>query len=103
MENSYERMQKQLDFLLELDKMKNLYRQTYIAQDDLPEGSAEFDNNFKERKPLPRRENDAEHSFSLAIAAMLLAEHSNEPVDTAKVMKMVLVHDVVEIDAGDTL
>ena len=68
MENSYERMQKQLDFLLELDKMKNLYRQTYISQDDLPEGSAEFDNNFKERKPLPRRENDAEHSFSLAIA-----------------------------------
>ena len=102
MENSYDRMQKQLDFLLELDKMKNLYRQTYISQDDLPEGSAEFDNNFKERKPLPRRENDAEHSFSLAIAAMLLAEHSNEPVDVTKVMKMVLVHDVVEIDAGDT-
>lgn len=97
-----ERMKKQLDFLLEIDKLKNRYRQTYIANDDLPEGSAEFNGNFNERIPMPRKENDAEHSFSLAMAVMLLAEYSNEPVDVLKTMKMVLVHDVVEIDAGDT-
>lgn len=100
MEN--ERLKKQLEFLLTLDKLKNVYRQTYILCDDLPQGSKEFDDNFKEKKPLPRRENDAEHSFSLAIAAAVLAEYSNESVDVAKVMKMVLVHDAVEIYAGDT-
>ena len=100
MEN--ERLKKQLEFLLTLDRLKNVYRQTYILCDDLPQGSREFDDNFKEKKPLPRRENDAEHSFSLAIAAAVLAEYSNEPVDVAKVMKMVLVHDAVEIYAGDT-
>ena len=100
MEN--ERLKKQLEFLLTLDKLKNVYRQTYILCDDLPQGSKEFDDNFKEKKPLPRRENDAEHSFSLAIAAAVLAEYSNEPVDITKVMKMVLVHDAVEIYAGDT-
>lgn len=100
MEN--ERLKKQLEFLLMLDKLKNVYRQTYILCDDLPQGSKEFDDNFNEKKPLPRRENDAEHSFSLAIAAAVLAEYSNEPVDVAKVMKMVLVHDAVEIYAGDT-
>lgn len=100
MENK--RLKKQLEFLLTLDKLKNVYRQTYILCDDLPQGSKEFDDNFKEKKPLPRRENDAEHSFSLAIAAAVLAEYSNEPVDVAKVMKMVLVHDAVEIYAGDT-
>ena len=100
MEN--ERLKKQLEFLLTLDKLKNVYRQTYILCDDLPHGSADFEENFKERKPLPRRENDAEHSFSLAIAAAVLAEYSNEPVDITKVMKMVLVHDAVEIYAGDT-
>ena len=100
MEN--ERLKKQLEFLLTLDKLKNVYRQTYILCDDLPQGSKEFDDNFKEKKPLPRRENDAERSFSLAIAAAVLAEYSNEPVDIAKVMKIVLVHDAVEIYAGDT-
>lgn len=100
MEN--ERLKKQLEFLLTLDKLKNVYRQTYILCDDLPQGSKEFDDNFKEKKPLPRRENDAEHSFSLAIAAAVLAEYSNEPIEVAKVMKMVLVHDAVEIYAGDT-
>lgn len=100
MEN--ERLKKQLEFLLTLDKLKNVYRQTYILCDDLPQGSKEFDDNFKEKKLLPRRENDAEHSFSLAIAAAVLAEYSNEPVEVAKVMKMVLVHDAVEIYAGDT-
>lgn len=102
MSRDNERMKRQLDFLLELDKMKNLYRQTYILRDDLPEGSKGFEENFRERKPLPRRENDAEHSFSLAIAAAVLAEYSNAPVDVVKVMKMVLVHDAVEVDAGDT-
>lgn len=97
-----ERMKKQLEFLLELDKLKNVYRRTYILCDDMPCGSAEFEDNFKERKPLPRRENDAEHSFSLAMAAALLAEYSNEPVDITKVMKTVLIHDAVEIYAGDT-
>lgn len=102
MEEKFERMQKQFSFLLELDKMKNLYRQTYIYCDDLPCGSKEFEDNFKERVPLPRKENDAEHSFSLALAVMILAEYSDRKIDVTKTMKMVLVHDVVEIDAGDT-
>ncbi|WP_303798573.1 HD family hydrolase [Ruminococcus flavefaciens] len=78
-----DRLRKQLDFMLELDKMKNLYRQTYVLCED-------------------RKENDAEHSWHLAILAMMLSEYSNEPVDVLHVIKMVLVHDVVEIDAGDT-
>ena len=78
-----DRLRKQLDFMLELDKMKNLYRQTYVLHEN-------------------RKENDAEHSWHLAILAMLLSEYSNEPVDVLRVIKMVLVHDVVEIDAGDT-
>lgn len=78
-----ERLKKQIDFILELDKMKNLYRQTYVLHEN-------------------RKENDAEHSWHLAIMAILLAEHSNKAIDTAKVMKMVLIHDIVEIDAGDT-
>ncbi|MBQ1518250.1 MAG: HD domain-containing protein [Ruminococcus sp.] len=78
-----DRLKKQIEFMLELDKMKNIYRQTYVLHED-------------------RKENDAEHSWHLAILAFILAEHSNKPVDVAKVMKMVLIHDVVEIDAGDT-
>lgn len=78
-----ERLKKQIEFMLELDKMKNLYRQTYVLHED-------------------RKENDAEHSWHLAILAFILAEHSNKPVDVTKVMKMVLIHDIVEIDAGDT-
>ena len=78
-----ERLKKQLDFMLELDKMKNLYRQTYVLHED-------------------RKENDAEHSWHIAILAFLLAEYSNEPIDVTHVMKMVLLHDVIEIDAGDT-
>lgn len=93
-----ERLEAQLAFLMEADKLKNLYRQTYTRVDDLPpmpEGS-----NVTEA--YPRRENDAEHSFSLALFTCILAEHSNEPIDVLKTMKMVLVHDIVEIDAGDT-
>ena len=77
------RLKKQIAFMLELDKMKNLYRQTYVLHEN-------------------RKENDAEHSWHLAILAFMLAEYSNEPVDVLKTMKMVLLHDVVEIDAGDT-
>ena len=93
-----ERFERQLAFLMEADKLKNIYRQTYTRADDLPpmpEGS-----NVK--TPYPRRENDAEHSFSLALFAAVLAEYSNEPLDVLKTMKMVLIHDIVEIDAGDT-
>ena len=78
-----ERLKKQIEFILELDKMKNLYRQTYVLHEE-------------------RKENDAEHSWHLAVMAFLLAEHSNYDIDPVKVMKMVLIHDVVEIDAGDT-
>lgn len=78
-----ERLKKQIEFMLELDKMKNLYRQTYVLGEE-------------------RKENDAEHSWHLALMAFLLTEHSNAKVDVLKVMKMVLIHDVVEIDAGDT-
>lgn len=80
---NYERMQKQFDFILEVDKMKNIYRQTRVLHED-------------------RQENDAEHSWHLALMAFLLAEHSNEALDILRVIKMVLIHDLVEIDAGDT-
>ena len=78
-----ERLKKQLDFMLELDKLKNIYRQTYVLHEE-------------------RKENDSEHSWHLAVMAFLLAEYSNKPVDVLHVIKMVLLHDVVEIDAGDT-
>lgn len=95
-----ERLEKQLKFLLEADRMKSLYRQTYIIADESRGNSMrEFEG---ENEKYRRRENDAEHSFHLALFAMTLAEYSNEPVDVLKVMKMVLVHDIVEIDAGDT-
>lgn len=78
-----ERLKKQYAFLMEIDKMKQIYRQTHI-------------------RGRSRQENDAEHSWHLAMMAFLLSEHANENVDVLKVMKMVLVHDLVEIDAGDT-
>ena len=78
-----ERLKKQIEFILEIDKMKNLYRQTYVLHED-------------------RKENDAEHSWHLAIMAFMLSEYSNKSIDVLKVMKMVLIHDIVEIDAGDT-
>ncbi len=79
--------------------MKSLYRQTYIIADESPAASR---NDYSDNVPLKRRENDAEHSFHLALFAMILAEHSNERLDVLRVMKMVLIHDIVEIDAGDT-
>lgn len=77
------RLEKQIEFLVEVDKVKNIFRQTKLA-----DGS--------------RRENDAEHSWHLALAAILLKEHADQDVDLLKVMSMVLIHDLVEIDAGDT-
>jgi putative hydrolase of HD superfamily len=78
-----QRLQRQMEFLLELDKLKTIFRRNHLA-----DGS--------------RLENDAEHSWYFAVAALVLAEHAAEPVDVARVVRMALVHDVVEIDAGDT-
>lgn len=78
-----ERLRQQLDFALEIDKEKNIFRQTHLSGHG-------------------RNENDAEHAWHMAIMAYLLREYSNEPVDIAKVMLMCLIHDIVEIDAGDT-
>lgn len=78
-----DRMKKQIEFLMEIDKVKNIFRQTYLADG-------------------VRKENDAEHSWHLAIAAFLLKEYAKEEVDLLKVIIMVLIHDLVEIDAGDT-
>lgn len=77
------RIEKQLEFILELDKMKQIVRQTYLAD-------------------ASRKENDAEHSWHMAVMCMLLSEYSNEDIDVLKTMSMLLIHDVVEIDAGDT-
>ena len=78
-----ERFQRQLAFLLEADREKEIVRQTYLA-----DGS--------------RKENDAEHAWHLALFAMVLKEYANTEIDLLKVISMVLIHDVVEIDAGDT-
>lgn len=78
-----ERLRKQLDFILEVDKSKFVVRQTYLT-DGI------------------RKEDDAEHSWHIALMAILLAEYSNEPVDVLRVVSMLLVHDLIEIDAGDT-
>ena len=95
-----ERLEKQLAFLLECDKMKSIYRQTYILSDESRGASM---RDFEGDDTLHRRrENDAEHSFHLALFAMILAEHCKVRIDLMKVLKMVTVHDIVEIDAGDT-
>ena len=78
-----ERLKKQLDFALEIDKEKNVFRQTHLSGNG-------------------RNENDAEHAWHMAVMAYLLKEYSNEEVDIAKVMIMCLIHDIVEIEAGDT-
>ena len=77
------RLESQIGFLLELDALKGVQRRSYLA-----DGS--------------RLENSAEHSWHVAVLALILAEHADEPVDLARVVRMLLVHDVVEIDAGDT-
>ena len=78
-----ERLKKQLDFILEIDKEKNIFRQTHLSGHG-------------------RAENDAEHAWHMAVMAWLLKDYANEPVDVARTMMMCLIHDIVEIDAGDT-
>jgi len=77
-----EHLLKQISFIHEIDKVKYILRKTRLFNSE-------------------RNENDAEHSWHLAIMALILAEHANESVDILKVIKMLLIHDVVEIDAGD--
>jgi putative hydrolase of HD superfamily len=78
-----ERLLQQIDFLIEADKLKNIIRRNYVS-----DGS--------------RRENDAEHSWYFALAAMILSEYSNDAIDIQKVIAMAIIHDLVEIYAGDT-
>ena len=79
----HERLRKQIEFILEADKEKNIIRQTHLSGNG-------------------RRENDAEHAWHMAIMIYLLKEYANEEFDMAKAMVMALIHDIVEIDAGDT-
>lgn len=74
---------KQIEFIKEIDKIKYIQRRTKLFNSD-------------------RNENDAEHSWHLALMAMVLSEYSDQKIDLLKVLKMVLIHDIVEIDAGDT-
>lgn len=77
------RLKQQLDFIREADKIKQIFRQTNIGDSTRPE-------------------NDAEHSWHLTLMAMFLQEYAEEPVDLLRVMQMTVIHDLVEIDAGDT-
>lgn len=78
-----ERLLKDMEFIVELDKMKSILRQTSLINED-------------------RREDDAQHSWHISVMAMVLSEYSNEKIDVCKVIKMLLTHDLVEIFAGDT-
>jgi predicted hydrolases of HD superfamily len=78
-----DRMREQIEFALLMDKQKNIFRQNHLA-----------DNS--------RRENDAEHAWHMAVMAYLFREYANEDIDISKVILMCLIHDVVEIEAGDT-
>ena len=78
-----ENLSKQINFIKEIDNLKYIQRKTKLFNSD-------------------RHENDAEHSWHLAIMTIVLAEHADHPIDVPKVLKMVLIHDIVEIDAGDT-
>lgn len=77
------RLEQQMSFIEEIDKIKKIGRQTYLSD-------------------ASRKENDAEHSWHLAMMVMLLHEYANEPIDVMRTMSMVLIHDIIEIDAGDT-
>ncbi len=79
-----DRLQRQIAFLVEADKVKTILRRNRVVADP------------------SRRENDAEHMYHFALMAMVLAEHANRPVNTFRVLQMILIHDLVEIDAGDT-
>jgi len=82
-ELSLEDIEKQIDFIIEADKLKHVFRQTPLIKDG-------------------RAENDAEHSWHLSLMAVLLFRYAGEEVDLLRVLKMLLIHDIVEIDAGDT-
>jgi putative hydrolase of HD superfamily len=77
------RLEQQITFLVEIDQLKQVLRRTRLVGGE-------------------RRENSAEHSWHVAMIAVVLAEYSNEPIDVARVIRMLLVHDIVEVDAGDT-
>lgn len=78
-----ERLTRQIEFLVEIDKLKGILRRSYVLD-------------------ASRLENTAEHSWHLAMMALVLAEHADAPADPTTVLKMLVVHDLVEIDAGDT-
>ena len=81
---SEDRLERQIDFILEIDRLKSIERRTYLTD-------------------TSRFENSAEHSWHIAVMALVLAEHANQPdIDLLKVIRMLLIHDLVEIDAGDT-
>lgn len=81
---SAERLHRQVEFIVEVDRLKEIFRQTILTQSRRPE-------------------NDAEHSWHLCLCVLVLAEHANHPdLDVLRVLKMVILHDLVEIDAGDT-
>ena len=77
------RFDQQIRFILEIDKLKSIIRQSYLLAGT-------------------RKENSAEHSWHVALMAMLLAEYAEQSVDLLRVLKMLLIHDIIEIDAGDT-
>lgn len=77
------RLEQQIAFIMEIDKVKDIFRQNYLAAGN-------------------RRENDAEHSWHIALMAILLKEYTKDEIDISRVMTMLLIHDLVEIDAGDT-
>lgn len=83
MDTKRERLEQQVEFILECDRLKSVLRRTLLV-----DGS--------------RHENSAEHSWHLALMALVMSDHSDEPVDILRVLELVLVHDLVEIDAGDT-
>ena len=78
-----QRLKKDLEFIVELDKMKSIFRRTSVIGED-------------------RQEDDAQHSWHISGMAMILSEYANENIDTCKVIKMLLTHDLVELYAGDT-
>ncbi|MBD7967144.1 HD domain-containing protein [Paenibacillus gallinarum] len=78
-----EKIRQQIEFIREIDKLKHVLRRSYLMNQE-------------------RRENDAEHSWHIAVMALLLKEHSHEDLDMTKVLHLLLIHDLVEIDAGDT-
>ena len=77
------RIEKQFDFIKEIDKEKFITRQTYLSD-------------------ARKKENDAEHAWHMAIMTVMLSEYANSEIDVLKTMTMLLIHDIVEIDAGDT-